>query len=209
MPESLTITEWARRQAPHLDIVSASVPEPMLLAHNLVAVFREPDPARELVRAWERIESADGAVGMVVLGRAPADPSELERPSGVDPEGVTADAAVKSMRGAIPGAVVGAIVVALVVLVLQGWSGVVVGAALGGAAFGAVAGGVMSFTQGVGWGEAYRHSFVDADATAVVFASIHSDDPARIDDALEAVADDRRADVHRVERDGRVVARGR
>lgn len=206
MPEALTIAEWARRQAPHLDIVSASVPEPMLLAHNLVAVFREPEPARELVRAWERIESADGAVGMVVLGRAPEEQSEFDRTPGVDPEGVTADAVAKSMRGAIPGAVVGAVVVALVVIALQGWSGLVVGAALGGAVFGAVAGGVMSFTQGVGWGEAYRHSFVDADATAVVFASIHSDDPARIAHALETVADDRRAAVRRVERDGRVIA---
>jgi hypothetical protein len=204
MSESLTITEWARRQMPGFDIVSASVPEPVLLGHNLVAVFSEPDRAREVVRAWERIESADGAVGMVVMGTAPDDPSELTRVSGADPEGVTMDAAVKSLRGALPGAVVGALLVAAIVGVLQGWSAMVVGAALGGAVFGAVAGGVMSYTQGVGWGEAYRHSFVDPEASAVVFASIHSDDAGQIDHALRAAAIDQDVDVFRVRRDGRV-----
>jgi hypothetical protein len=204
MPDSLTITEWARHRVPTFGVVSASVPDPVLLEHNLVAVFPEPERARELVRAWERIEAADGGVGMVVMGAAPDDPSETARTTGIDPEGVTADAASKSLRGVVPGAVIGALVVGLVVVALQGWSAIVIGAALGGAAFGAVAGGVMGFTQGVGWGEAYRHSFVDPDATAVVFASIHSDDRVRIDEALRAAPAELRADVFRVERDGRV-----
>ena len=204
MSNTLTLTEWARRQVPALDVVSSSVPEPVLLDHNLVAVFREPELAREVVRAWERIEPADGAVGMVVMGTAPDDPAEIDRVTGADPEGVTADAAAKSLRGAIPGAVAGAVIVGAILLLLNGWSGVVVGAALGGAAFGAVAGGVMSFTQGVGWGEAYRHSFVDADASEVVFASIHSDDVQLIDHALRAASADQQADVYRVRRDGRV-----
>jgi hypothetical protein len=182
----ITMTAWARRQAPHLDVVSASVPEPTLRDHNVVALCDSPERARELVLAWERIEPADGAVGTVVLGTAPDRPSEIERPTGVDPEGVTGHAAGRALRGALPGAVVGALVVAAIVLILDGWSGAVVGAALGGAAFGSVAGAFVAYTKGTGWGAAYEHAFVDPDATAVVFASIHSTERDRIDDAIGA-----------------------
>jgi len=203
MSDQLTMSEWARRQAPTLDVVSASVPEPVLLRHNLVAVFDEPDDARELVLEWERIEPADGAVGMVVLGRAPDDPAEQDRTSGADPEGVAQHAAIRMVQGAVPGAIVGALIVALIVLLLDGWSGVVIGAAIGGAAFGAVAGGVMRFVSGTGWGAAYGHSFVDADATAVVFASIHSDTADRVSEARRAAADRSDVRLYRVRADGR------
>ena len=203
---AMGMTEWARVQVPNLDVVSASVPEPTLQRHNLVAMCDDAERVRTIVRDWERIEAADGAVGFVVMGAAPDRPSELARPTGADPERVTATAARAALPGALIGAVLGAIVVAAFVLVLDGWSGVVVGAALGGAAFGAIAGGVLAFAGGASWGEAYRHSFVDPAATAVAFASIHSDDPARIGEALAAVDDRGRAGVtvYRVHPDGRV-----
>lgn len=204
MDGDVTMSEWAQQQVPNLDVVSSSVPDPVLLEHNLVAVCGDAAGAREVVRDWERIEEADGAVGFVVMGVAPDRPSELARETGADPEHVTGTAAKAAVRGAIPGAVVGAAIVALILLLLDGWSGIVIGAALGGAAFGAVAGGVMSFTQGVGWGEAYRHSFVDDDATAVAFASIHSDDAGRIGDALRSASPHEAVTLYRVHRDGRV-----
>lgn len=197
-----TLHDWARQQARHLDVVSASAPEPVFEQYNLVAVFDEAQLARELVLAWERIEPADGAVGTVALGTAPDRPSELDRPSGVDPEGVTEHAAVRALKGGIPGAIVGAVVVALIVVALDGWSGVVIGAAIGGAAFGAIPGGILAYTRGTGWGAAYRHSFVDDDATSVVFASIHSDDPYRIEEALRA-AEEAGARTYRVDASGR------
>ena len=43
--------------------------------------------------------------------------------------------------------------------------------------------------MGTGWGSAYEHSFVDQDAADVVFASIHSDDGARIEQAAEIAKD--------------------
>ncbi|MEZ5298354.1 MAG: hypothetical protein R2697_19405 [Ilumatobacteraceae bacterium] len=183
----IAITDWARRQAPHLDVVSASVPEPLLLAHNLVAVGSHPDEMREVLLTWERIEPADGAVGTVALGAAPDRPTELGRPSGADPEGVAAHLATRAIQGGLPGAVIGAVVVALIVLALDGWSGVVIGAAIGGAAFGFVPGAVLAYTRGTGWGRAYRDAFVDPTATEVVFASIHSDDGGRIEEARSAV----------------------
>lgn len=198
----MSITEWARRGAPHLDVVSSSTPEPLLRSHNLVAVGDDPQHVRDTVRAWERIEPADAAVGMVVMGIAPDRPSELDRASGADPEGVMSHLAVRSLQGGVPGAVVGALVVALIVLVLNGWSAVVIGAALGGAAFGFGVGAVMGFTAGTGWGEAYRHSFVDEDATALMIASIHSDDPAHIEQARLAVAADHSVTLVRLEPDG-------
>lgn len=204
MDRGVTMTEWARQQVPNLDVVSSSVPEPVLQQHNLVAVCGDAADARGLVRDWERIDAAGGAVGFVVMGVAPDRASEMERTTGADPERVMGTAAKAALRGAVPGALVGAAMVAVLVLLLDGWSAVVLGAAIGGAAFGGVAGGVMSFTQGVGWGEAYRHSFVDEDATAVAFASIHSDDPDRIGDAFRSATDRDSVSLYRVHRDGRV-----
>jgi hypothetical protein len=202
--QGMTMAEWAQRLVPNLDVVSASVPEPVLQRHNLVAVCSNAARAREVVRDWERIEAADGAVGFVVMGVAPDRPTELARPTGVDPERVTGTAARAALRGAVPGAVAGAVVVAVVVLLLDGWGAAVIGAALGGAAFGSVAGAVMAFTHGVGWGSAYRHSFVDERATAAAFASIHSDDPRPIGDAFRSVDDGDAVSLYRVHRDGRV-----
>lgn len=183
----IPMTDWARRQAPHLDVVSSSVPEPLLLSHTLVAVGSRPDEMRDVLLAWERIEPADGAVGTVALGVAPDRSAELDRPAGADPEGVTAHLATRALQGGLPGAVIGAAVVALIVLLLDGWSGAVIGAALGGAAFGFVPGAVMAYTRGTGWGRGYSDAFVDPDATEIVFASIHSDDQRRIDEAQSAV----------------------
>lgn len=200
----IAMTEWARRQAPHLDVVSSSVPEPLLLTHNLVAVGSRPEQVRDVLLAWERIEPADGAVGTVALGVAPDRPAELERPSGVDPEGVTTHLATRAVQGGLPGALIGAVVVAAIVLALDGWSGLVIGAALGGAAFGFVPGAVFAYTRGTGWGRAYRDAFVDRQATEVVFASIHSDDRARIDDARSAAGSPDGVRLIRVSADGSV-----
>ena len=64
-----TLGEWARSLAPALDVVSASAPDPRLATGDLVAVFADPDKARPLVLAWERLDEADRAVGFVALGR--------------------------------------------------------------------------------------------------------------------------------------------
>lgn len=197
------MTAWARAQVPHLDVVSASVPEPLLLEHNLVAVGTHPDEVRDVVLAWERIEPADGAVGTVALGEAPDRPGELARPAGVDPEGVTHHVAARALQGGLPGAVIGALAVGLILLALEGWSGVMIGAALGGAGFGFVAGAVLAYTRGTGWGRAYGSAFVDPAAAHVVFASIHSDDAAHIDEALGAVASVPGVRLVHVDRQGR------
>lgn len=197
-----TFTDWARRQVPHLDVVSSSVPDPVLQEHNLVAIGTEPDRVRETVLAWERIRVADHDVGTVVMGIAPDRPQEIDRPTGADPEGVTTHLATRALQGGLPGAVIFGLLVALVVVVLDGWSTVVIGAALGGAAFGFVAGAVAAYVRGTGWGDAYQNAFVDRDATAAVFVSIHSDDPAAIDEAISAASDDAAVRLLRVERDG-------
>ncbi len=201
---ALSLRDWVRIQAPHLDVVSASVPEPLLRRHNLVAVGADPALVRDTVRDWERIEAADGAVGTLVLGRAPDRPDELDRPAGADPEGVAAHAAVRALQGGIPGAIIGAVVVATIVVVLDGWSGVVIGAALGGVLFGFPIGAVFAYTRGSGWGQAYRHVFVDPAATDVVIASIHADDPAPIDAALAAAESEGGVRLFRVAEDGRI-----
>jgi hypothetical protein len=187
MSDEITFTQWARQQEPDLEILSSSTPEPTFRAHNLVGRFRQPDVARRVVLEWERIQPADGAVGMVVMGH-PVDHSDAGEPSSVDPEGVASHTRSRVLKGGIPGAVIGAVLVALLLLALDGWSGVVIGAALGGAALGFVAGGVFSFVKGTGWGVAYESSFADEDALTTIYASIHSETPDHIERAIESAS---------------------
>jgi hypothetical protein len=198
MSDEITFTQWARLQEPDLEILSSSTPEPTFRRYNLVARFRQPDVARRIVLEWERIEPSDGAVGMVVMGH-PVDHSDADEPSSVDPEGVASHMASRVLKGGIPGAVIGAVLVGLFVLVLDGWSGVVIGAALGGAALGFVAGGVFSYVKGTGWGVAYESSFADEDALTTIYASIHSDTGEQIERAIEAATGYEGVTMYRVD----------
>jgi hypothetical protein len=187
MPSENTFNQWARQQEPELEILSSSTPEPRFMTNNLVARFHRSDVARRVVLEWERIEPAEGAVGMVVMGH-PVDHTKATEESSADPEGVTGHAANRIVKGGVPGAVIGAIVVAALMLIVDGWSGTVIGLAIGGAAFGFVAGAVFSYVKGTGWGTAYEHSFADKDALQVIYASIHSEDAEQIERAIEAAA---------------------
>ena len=63
------LREWAQSQRSDLVVTSKSEPEPVMLAHNLVAELDDIEVARELVRKWERIQSAEAGVGFVAMGR--------------------------------------------------------------------------------------------------------------------------------------------
>jgi hypothetical protein len=205
-PQSLR--EWALALAPHLEVVSASVPEPTLEPGDTLAILTDVEAARALVLHWERIEPHDDSVGFVALGADPGTLSEMERPSGADPEGVGSHTLVRILKGGLPGALVGAVVVAGTTAIVSGWDETVVGAAFGGGAFGAVAGGTLAVVKGTGWGEAYQHSFVDPTATDLMVASFHSTEHRRRDDALAAARLAGGARLARVDEDGRVVPLG-
>jgi hypothetical protein len=190
----LTIAEWASRREPNLAVSGKSEPEPLLLEYNLVAVLDDPADSRELLRKWERIQTAAGGVGFVAMSRSGevGGPDAYQAPAGQRPDATTdaqkvsRHSARKGLRGAILGMVIGAVVIGLLALLLDAGTGGLIGAVLGGAMFGAVAGGVASFVAGTGWSEAYKESFVDPVVTDVVFASIHSDDAELIARAVEA-----------------------
>jgi hypothetical protein len=203
MSTEITFNQWARQQEPELEILSSSTPEPRFTTHNLVARFRQPDVARRVVLEFERSEPGDGAVGLIVMGH-PIDRSSPAEPSRADPEGVTSHAGARILKGGIPGLVIGAVVVAAIVLMLEGWSGVLIGAALGGAAFGFVAGAVASYVKGTGWGAAYESTFADEAAATVIYASIHTENPEHIERALEAARGYEDVTIYRVDRSGHV-----
>lgn len=198
-----TLREWAVRHSPGSYVVAASEPEPVLLAHNLIAVGRSVDAVREVVLEWERIRAPDAAVGFVAL--APNPPDETPEPSGADPEHVASHTAGQVLRGAIPGAIIGGAVIALVVLLIAGWDPVVLGALAGGAAFGAVAGGVMKFASGTGWGAAYTESFVPPGDATLAIASIHGHDGGFLDEAASAVPEPKDVELIRVDAAGREI----
>lgn len=158
----------------------------MLLTHNLVAVLRDPDIARQLLRRWERIQPAEAGVGFVAMASPATSGRGADHRLDVaetDPEKVTGHTGRKVLRGGIPGALIGAVVIAAIAAILTSDVGNVIGAALGGAAIGFVAGAFFSFVSGTGWSKAYEESFVEPGATDLSVASIHSDDVAIITEA--------------------------
>ncbi len=208
---TMTLSAWARRREPRLHISAKSEPEPVFLAHNLVAAIHDADASHELIRKWERIQTSAGGVGFVAISSSPkADgqpPSEEPRGTAraaADSQRVAGHAARRIVRGAIPGGIIGAIVVGVIAAILAPDGGNVLGAALGGAIFGFIAGAVISFVAGSGWGEAYKESFVDPAHTVVSYASIHSDDIEIIRKAAK-VADVPGGTMFCVDRTGRAV----
>lgn len=200
-----TLRDWAQELAPALDVVTASAPEPTLAAGDLVAVFDDPDEARPLVLAWERIDAADQAIGFVALGRRPDRPEQMARTSGADPEGVAPHAAREALRGGLPGALIGAVLVGLVIALVRGWSATVLGGAAGGLVIGFIAGAFVTFVRRTSWGAAYEHSFVDPDATALAVVGFHSDDPDHVEQARSAAREMPAVRLGEVRGDGRVV----
>lgn len=200
-----TLGEWAVEYAPGSHIVAASEPEPVLLAHNLIAVGRSVDTIRQVVLEWERIREPDAAVGFVAISSAPSDATP--EPSGADPEHVAEHTAAKVLRGAVPGALIGGGVIGLIVLAVAGWDTAVLGALAGGAAFGAVAGAVLSFAMGTGWGAAYTESFVPPDEADIAIASIHGHHRGFLDDAESAVPEPEAVELIRVDATGQRLSR--
>ena len=209
-PRLVTLGEWAKRREPRLYISAQSQPEPVLLAHNLIAAVHDPEASHELIRKWENIQPADAGVGFVAMSATPkADgqlPGDVGGPVGAtgDPQHVTGHAARRIVRGALPGGVIGAVVIGVIAAILAPDGGNVLAAALGGVAIGFVAGAIISFAIGSGWSEAYKESFVEADSTVVTYASIHSDDVEMIRKAAKA-ADVPGGTMLCVDRNGRTV----
>ena len=210
-PSPVTLSDWARTREPSLHISARSEPEPVLLEHNLIAAVHDPEVSRELLRKWERIQTAAAGVGFVAMSRSPrADgdqpymsPASLDRAEG-DAQKVAGHAARRIVRGALPGGLIGAIVIGVIAAILAPDGGNVTAAALAGAAIGFVAGAVISFVAGSGWSEAYKESFVEPATTELTYASIHSDDLELIQHAAK-VADLPGGTLLSVDRTGRAI----
>ena len=197
----IRMTEWARRQAPHLSEVSGSTPDPELEEHNLVAVTHDLDTAHSVALAFERVRLADSEVSTVVLGH-PVDRTERKT---ADPEGVTTHAAKWAGLSAIPGAVIGALVIGLAVFFVTDSAAGTIGAAVGGAFFGAYVSGTWGYVIGTGQSRAYEQTFVDPEATDVVFVSVHGSDESVVRAAEEAASEIEGIRLRRVDRGGRLL----
>ncbi len=130
-----SLTELARQLAPHLRIISASRPAPVLRDHNVLAVTGDAEVGRRAVLALEGIEHADDQLGTVVMGAITdeVDDDTAEDNGRVDPEGVGRQVVPRVLLGGLLGAIVGAVVVGGAALLFgaEGWE--VAGAAAAGA----------------------------------------------------------------------------
>ena len=212
----VTLSSWAQARDPDLFVVTKSEPEPVFLDYNLIAVSRDPQESRDLLRKWERVQPADAGVGFVAMSRSSEPPAVNARVDALtgdvraqaDPEQVTGHAARSIVRGALPGGLIGAVVVGALAAVLMPGGASFTGAALGGIAIGFVAGALISFLVGSGWGEAYKESFVEPELADVAYSSIHANDREMIAKAAK-VANVSSDSLISVDREGRPVSLGR
>lgn len=199
--ESLTLTEWARRQAPRLTEVSNSNPNATLLSHNLVAITDDIEAARVVALDFERTTASGSDTTMLVLGHA----VDREASQEADPEGVTSHAARRTLFGGIPGAVICAAIIGLGVWLLTGNVSITAGAAIGGAVFGFYVAGVWSYVIGTGQSEAYQEGFIDPDAADAIVVALHLEDRTLIEEARRSVAGEDRVRLFEVDRHGELV----
>jgi hypothetical protein len=200
-----SLNDVARQLAPHLRIISASRPTPLLRDHNILAVAHDTESARRAVLALEAVEPADDQLGTVVMGAVPgaADRAAADDDNGrVDPEGVGRQVIPRVLLGGLIGAVVGAIVVGGGALVLgaTGWE--LVGAAAAGAMLLSVFGAIWFAFAGFGGSDAYRQTFVDEAATELTIVSVHTDDPQEAAVARQRLAGDADLTIVAVDRFG-------
>ena len=198
---SLTLTEWARRQAPRLSVVSNSNPNATLLSHNLVAITDDIEAARLIALDFERTTSSDTDTTMLVLGHA----VDREATHEADPEGVTKHAARRTLIGGVPGALVFAAIIGLGVWLLTGHAAITAGAAVGGAIFGFYVTAVWSYVIGTGQSRAYRGGFIDPDAAEAIVVALRLEDPELIAEARRSVSGEDRVRLYEVDRHGELV----
>jgi hypothetical protein len=178
-----SLNDVARRLAPHLRIISASRPTPVLRDHNVLALADDAEAGRRAVLALESVEYADEQLGTVVMGAVPPTPERFVADGAgdvdghVDPEGVSREIVPRVLLGGLIGAIVGALVVGGAALAFgaSGWE--VAGAAAAGAMLFAVFGAIWYTFAGLGGSDAYRQTFVDASASDLTIVSLHTDDP--------------------------------
>jgi hypothetical protein len=203
-----SLNDVARQIAPHLRIISASRPTPVLRNHNVIAVAENAEAGREAVLALESIETDDDKLGTVVMGAAPttgegsvAAVSGEERP---DPEGVSRLIIPRVLSGGIAGALAGALLVGggAYLLGATGWR--LVGAALGGMMLLAVFGAMWMTFAGFGGTDAYRQTWVDEAITELTIVSVHTDDPEEAAAAHDRLDDGRHWRVFDIDRHGHV-----
>lgn len=202
-----SLNDVARQLAPHLRIISASRPTPLLRDHNVVAIARDAESARRAVLALESIEHADDQLGTVVMGAVPGPNVEAapdDENGRVDPEGVGRQVIRRVLLGGLIGGLVGAVLVGGGALVLgaTGWQ--VAGAAVAGAMLLSVFGAIWLTFAGLGGSDAYRQTFVDETASELTIVSVHTDDPDEAAAARARLAGDADLTVLAVDRFGHV-----
>ena len=202
-----SLTELARQLAPHLRIISASRPAPVLRDHNVLAIADDAEAGRRAVLALEGIEHADDQLGTVVMGAVPdaAEGDSADDKGHVDPEGVGRQVVPRVLLGGLLGAIAGAIVVGGAALLFgaEGWE--VAGAAAAGAMLLAVFGAMWLTFAGLGGSDAYRQTFVDDSATELTIVSVHTDDPDEAEAARSRLAGINDVTVVSLDRFGHVV----
>jgi hypothetical protein len=182
----MTLSEFVRREIPHLHIASISQPEPELAIHNVVAVTDDIGTARAAVLELEALEADDAKLGLVVLSTD----GEADLVDGrADPEGVTKMVASRTLAGGAIGALVGALLIGGATLLLADpEASTAFVAAFGGALLGGVFGSIWVVFAGMGGSDAYRQTFIAPELTEVCVVSLHTDDPDRAANGRDRLA---------------------
>jgi hypothetical protein len=162
-------------------------------AHNVVATFDGPEQARAALVLLERKGVEAGDIELFGPGMARAD-QPITNDEQHDADVATLVAIEKrGVTGIVIGAVVGATIGAVIAAVASGDATPIVAAAVAGAllvgALGFLWGGFSGMGASEQWGETFES---DGGVTSL---AVHSDDPAEVETALEAL---RGADARRL-----------
>jgi hypothetical protein len=204
---SHSLNDVARRLAPHLRIISASRPTPVLRNHNVLAVTESAAAGRHAVLALEAIEVDDDKLGTVVMGAASStatDTPPVSEPERLDPEGVTRVVLPRILAGGVLGAIAGALLVGGGAFAFGAREWNLAGAAAGGAMLCAVFGAIWLAFAGLGGTDAYRQTFVDEAVTELTIVSVHTDDPEEASAALARLDGNQDVRIIEVNRFGEV-----
>ncbi len=172
-----------------------------LATHNIVAAFRDLEVASDALEALRRVGVPEDDLS--VLGRPVEDVDVREEDRTGEPigRGVGTHIAAGGTAGSLAGGALGALVGAAVTLIpgigMVAGVGALLGAISGGGAGGTV-GAIVEGESALRTDHSWHETFEAIVNKGAVVVGVHSDDPALIDRAMEAIGSAAPMEVHRV-----------
>jgi hypothetical protein len=197
-----TIEQLAHQVVPAADIGDLAASDRALRTYNVAGVFREVAAARTAVTQLENVAGDGVHVQFVSFGQSTrTDAGEKGR---VDPGGVTALAARRSVLGGVVGGGIGAVVFGGATYLMTDDAGMAAAAAVAAGLILGVVGGLFANFARFGAGDAWRQTFQAHDPPASLVAVL-SDGRDAVEPSADVLRSNGAVAVYVVDQDGRPI----